>query len=401
MTHEMTHGDPRPTTPQTTMKKQFGTIEQLKSGSFRAIYRHNKQRFRKTFPTKAAAEQWLQAELKLIAYDIWEPPATREALQQEHKEKGLTVGDWVRQWLDMKKADWKPSTHASHERTCNLRILDTTGEVGKLKDIPLKDLTRADIITWVNAMKKRWPGQPYSKHAYKRLHSALEAAVTMEKIPTNPCQGIKNVWPAPERKDIPDTEVMHGILEHMLDRYRIVTVLTFFHGMRIGEVLALRRKDVERRKDGSWVVHVRGTCFREPGVGMVRMDSPKTAAGYRSVPVFAAFAEVIEHHLETYVGKEPGSMVCVTASGEVVMDTSYRSRLATAKKAAGYEDVKITPHYGRVWLITTLVEAGMTIPAIGEILGQRDLKTITEVYMRTSEARKREVLESVNKALGG
>lgn len=42
------------------------------------------------------------------------------------------------------------------------------------------------------------------------------------------------------------------------------------------------------------------------------------------------------------------------------------------------------------------MEAGLTIPAIGEILGQRDLKTITEVYMRISEQRKAEVLAKVN-----
>ena len=42
----------------------------------------------------------------------------------------------------------------------------------------------------------------------------------------------------------------------------------------------------------------------------------------------------------------------------------------------------------------------MTIPAIGEMLGQVDLKTITEVYMRTSDARRQEALERVNEALG-
>lgn len=41
------------------------------------------------------------------------------------------------------------------------------------------------------------------------------------------------------------------------------------------------------------------------------------------------------------------------------------------KKTAGVTDL-LTPHYGRVWLITTLAEAGMPIPAIGRKMRQRD-----------------------------
>ena len=41
----------------------------------------------------------------------------------------------------------------------------------------------------------------------------------------------------------------------------------------------------------------------------------------------------------------------------------------------------------------------MPIPAIGEFLGQRDLRTITEVYMRATDDRKAAVLDSVNATL--
>ena len=43
----------------------------------------------------------------------------------------------------------------------------------------------------------------------------------------------------------------------------------------------------------------------------------------------------------------------------------------------------------------------MTIPAIGELLGQVDLKTITEIYMRTSNARRQEALQRVSDSLMG
>ena len=50
-------------------------------------------------------------------------------------------------------------------------------------------------------------------------------------------------------------------------------------------------------------------------------------------------------------------------------------------------------------MITTLAEQGMPIPAIGELLGQVDLRTITEIYMRSSGGRKREVIRQVGETV--
>lgn len=148
------------------------------------------------------------------------------------------------------------------------------------------------------------------------------------------------------------------------------------------------------------MVHIRTNVYRKPGHGMIRMDSTKTTAGTRTVPVFARFNEDVTWHLDHIVGNHPDADAFPTPTGEIIMDTSHRSVLNRAKERAGLGDVVITPHYGRVWLITVLAEQGMPIPAIGELLGQRDLKTITEIYMRATESRKQSVLDDVNRRLG-
>ena len=130
-------------------------------------------------------------------------------------------------------------------------------------------------------------------------------------------------------------------------------------------------------------------------------DSVKTAAANRHVPIFPHYNDDFEYHLNHFTNPDPNAFLFTGPTGKIVMDTSYRSIMTRAKERAGHKDVRITPHYGRVWLITTLVEVGIPIPAIGEILGQRDLRTITEIYMRTTEAKKCEVLDSVNRALEG
>lgn len=374
--------------------RQFGELTKLPSGRFRARYRHQGRRWSApaTFSTRSTAEHWLYEQQRLIDLGTWRP-----AEQQAGDEKAslMTLGEWLREWIELNSAIWKPSTVQDYQAHLDRRIFNVTGPAAALRSIPLATLSRADIARCFDAIEREFGHQTYNHATYKRLKSALQAAVDRDYIPANPVQ-LRMRPPPPKRKELPTTADMHAILAELSGVHRFIAILTLFHGMRIGEVLALRRRDVVDDGDHI-VVQVRGTAYRKPGVGMVRMDAPKTAAGMRDVPVFARFVPDVWESKKR-VGDTPDSPVCTTRE-RVTMDTTHRMALQRAKNHAGVTS-DITPHYGRVWLITTLVEAGMTIPAIGEILGQRDLETITEVYMRTSEARKREVLDKVNDALG-
>lgn len=376
-------------------EKRFGELTELPSGRYRARYRYKGKRYSApgTFSRKIMAEKWLLEQKAAIELGEWVEPGGKAPDDSKHQ---LTVGEWLVQWLEIRKSTWRISTYEKNVEMFRRRVFEVEGDAAKLKDIPLIDLRRRDIAEWWDAVNLRYGRQTYNYTTYKRIKTALSAAVERELIDATPATlNLKGQVPQHKKKELPTTDQMRAIYEAMPARYQLVTALTFFHGMRIGEVLALRVKDIE--DTGTAItVHVRGTAYRKPGVGMIRQEGAKTASGNRSVPVFEPFFECVRTHLGKYTGGAPDDMLCVTRAGRTLMDTTYRSRLATAKKRAGLEHLEISPHYGRVWLITQLVEAGMTIPAIGEILGQRDLKTITEVYMRTSEERKREALDKVS-----
>ncbi|AMN72349.1 hypothetical protein CPMB20_03435 [Corynebacterium pseudotuberculosis] len=124
------------------------------------------------------------------------------------------------------------------------------------------------------------------------------------------------------------------------------------------------------------------------------LHPPKTTAGYRTVPVLREFRNVIIDHVRTY---NPGAdeFATVTDKGSAIFDTSYRSIFNRAKDKAGVS-TEITPHYGRVYLITRLAEAGATPSEIGRILGQEDTATIVNTYMRAREHRPQELMNNLN-----
>lgn len=376
--------------------RQFGTITKLPSGKYRARYTGpdgRKYSGPNTFYTNSDAHAWLRQEQKLIEFDQWEPPKLR---YRSKEDATRTVGDWLRQWLDLQEHRLKPSTIASYKAVLDRRVLEVQGKAAHLRDVPLTKATRRDFADWWDAITLQFGAQPYNRAAYVRMRTALQAAVERDMIPTNPVDvkaARKRIKSA--RKELPEATTFQTLVDQLEPPHKIIAILTFFHGLRIGEALGLRRKDITLTNN-TITIHIRGTAYRTPD-GMKYQDTPKTNAGNRVVPVFSKFHDDIHTHL-SQVGDSPEAFICVTSTGKIILDTSYRAILDRAKKRAGITE-RITPHYGRVWLITTLVEAGMTIPAIGEMLGQVDLKTITEIYMRTSDNRKHEALQRVNDAL--
>ena len=121
------------------------------------------------------------------------------------------------------------------------------------------------------------------------------------------------------------------------------------------------------------------------------------------------FAPILVNHVNNHLFNETtevledgdwrgAELFTTTTQGGIVFDTSYRSILARVKKQAGVND-DIDPHCGRNWLITRLAEQGAHLKEIGVLLGQQDVETILNVYMKARAERTDSLMEMVNGTL--
>ena len=198
---------------------------------------------------------------------------------------------------------------------------------------------------------------------------------------------------------------------------RVLTSLMLFHGLRIGEALALERHHVMvEHLPASWmsriVVRVGQNAQRlkgDDGRTFMFIQPPKSEAGHREVPIMAnhvpLFLEHYARHLpgaptevETWEGTKQVALLTATRTGSLMMDTSYRSVLERAELKAGVT-TEIDPHCGRNWLITRLAEQGAHLKEIGRLLGQEDVATILDVYMKVRTGRTVTLMEKVNATL--
>ena len=380
-------------TRQRNTRRSFGNVQRLNSGRYRARYKHLEEWHNapQTYATETDAQGWLFQEQRLLDLGVWTPPKIRQQQQREAEEREeLTVGVWINRWLDRRKTRLKESTRQNYERVIKNRITDVKDApaVAALANVQLHELNKATVYEWWDAMGVAFGTYTTNRKAYTYLRAALDDAVERELIPSNPVN-IKEARKKPEtkEKELPSTETLQSLIEHLPNQYKLLGVLCLFMGLRIGEALALKRKhlvNVGTDDSPQWVVQIRGNLQRiadDDGHVSMKWQTPKTKAGKRDVPIFAAFNDIVGMHVRDYAPQRATDYLTVTDGGNPVMDTSFRSVLERAREKAGIRQ-KITPHYGRNWLITCMCEEGATPAEIGSMLGQTDLKTITEIYMK-------------------
>lgn len=381
--------------PKQRTRRSFGAIRQLPSGRYQATYKGpDEQRHRapETFAAKVDAEGWLSAERRLIDLGTWSPLAVRaQRAQSEADRARLTVRDLCDRWLD--NGHLKESTADSHRRRMELRVLCTS-----IADESVVNVDRARIVEWWTEVQQRWPDTGNTNsYAYKRLRTCFQFAVDADLISVNPVK-IKGAG-TPPRSQVRDRPLItiaeaQALSDGMSERLRAPLELLLWCGLRLGELLELRRGDIHGLSgDGPLFLRIRRNAERvtertvNAATGDVTQrqvmhsyDTPKTDASNRDIHVPAQVAGRLREHCRKHVGPGAESLIVTTQNGEMMMDTSFRTRMTPAKRTAGRPD--ITPHDCRRFYGTTLVNTpGVTLEEARLLMGHETTEQLME-YQR-------------------
>jgi integrase len=165
----------------------------------------------------------------------------------------------------------------------------------------LARITTAQVREWNARLRgPDGPGPSTAAKCYRLLRSILTTAVEDGLIPANPCT-IKGagVEPADERA-IPTVAQVHDLVGHLPPRMRCVALLAAFVGLRRGEILGLRRGDVDL--DRREISIVRQRQIDRHGNHLV--GPPKSEAGRRVLDIPKSLIADLRIHLDDYA--QPG-----------------------------------------------------------------------------------------------
>ena len=211
------------------------------------------------------------------------------------KEAGLyvagpsqTVGEFLTVWLSHKRGSLAPRTIVRYEGLIEQHITPGIGSIPLRKLMPqhVADL----YITLGSSLAPRTIGQVHSI-----LHDALKQAARWHIISRNPVgkdAGVVSPRPAKvEMRFLDATQARTMIDAASDDPLAPLYTTAVYTGMRLGELLALRWRDVDL--DGHALV-VRHTLTRDAGEWILRQ--PKTPHSRRTIRLAAVVVDALRSH---------------------------------------------------------------------------------------------------------
>jgi len=322
-------------------RRQFGQIARLPSKRYRARYadprgaltpkgeavRHSAPF---TFTTKQDAEAWLADERRLIEAGTWTPPQTRQrhAREAEERRAGNLFDAYARAWLDSRH-DLRPTTRASYDTAIRRHLVPAFGH------LPLDEITAEKVRRWFTSYGDKTPTA--RAHAYQVLGGIMAQALDDELITKNPARiragGRTPVTREPEVLTLPE---LRALADAMPQKHRALTWLCGLAGLRFGEAVALRRRDVDL--DAGTVTVTRTASNAR---GQKTTNAPKTAAGYRTVALPRTVVDELRRHLQD-VGIEGGrnALVFPGVNGDLLAPTALYGRTARVERRKGRRYLK-------------------------------------------------------------
>jgi integrase len=155
--------------------------------------------------------------------------------------------------------------------------------------------------------------------AYRLLRAVLNTALDDGKIKRNPCR-IKGAGDhrAAERSTATIAQV-YALAERMPDRFRVLVLAAAFTGLRWGELIVLRRCDVDLTVG---VLHVRRR-LAQPSRGGLQEGPPKSAAGAWSVALPEILTEELREHIDRYGGPGPEGLLFRGPKGALLRRSNF------------------------------------------------------------------------------
>ena len=185
---------------------------------------------------------------------------------------------------------------------------------------------------WHDDLATRQPDQ--AAKAYRLLRAILTTAVQDDLIAIQPCvikgAGAEN----PTERPMLDSEVVVRLLNAFPPRLRAMVLVSGFHTLRTGEVMALQRRDVDLLHG---TLRVERQTQEITGQGFTVIPNTKSKAGQRVEPLSPSSIDVLTEHLNLYVGPDPEAWLFTRETGRPLRRQDLSHTMADACATAGVQ----------------------------------------------------------------
>jgi integrase len=306
-------------------------------------------------------------------------------------DKNLTLRNFVDYWKEeyaLQEDTYSPKTLERNDQLL-ARILPALG------NIRLKKLKPTHLMKFYNNLREndmrldgkkgKLSSRTIQMH-HKLLSSILGKAKHWQFIELNPCQYVDA--PKSKSKSMPiyDEETLlkffNLLFQDAKTKYQLFFLLAFSTGLRRGEIIGLRWKDIDIRKA---VLHVNQNAIVVKGKG-VQYKDPKTEKSASGVSISHQVIPLLEKYKaeqdilrkESDVKWPENDLIFTTIDGKAMFPSTVSHWLKDFIDTHKLPPINV--HSFRHMSVTYAIDRGFDLKAISERARHTQLSTTTDIY---------------------
>jgi integrase len=294
-------------------KRQFGYVRTLRSGRIQASYLgpDGIRRFApNTFPDQTSASVWLTLRQADLIRGEWNDPDLGRIL----------FGNYAERWIE--EHELSPRTRELYRALLRLHIDPSLGRK------ELSKIGPETVRKWRKDLQDGGRSADAVAKSYRLVRAIMATAVDDERIKRNPCRIKGADTAARAERPVATVKQVYALADAIGPRFRVFILAAAFTGLRWGELIALRRMDVDL-DDAS--IRVERSMAQLSG-GKLVVKPPKSDAGIRTVPIPAVLVDEMQTHLREYVEPQAESLVFTGPRGGTPKRGSWRSTVRWTAK---------------------------------------------------------------------
>ncbi|HWG98658.1 MAG TPA: site-specific integrase [Pilimelia sp.] len=360
-------------------RRRFGNVRQRASGRWQARYVGPDGLTRTaphTFATERQADKWLTLVESDILKGEWVAPEAGE----------VELSAYGQRWIAERRL--APRTRQGYEYLFALHIRPHLGHLN------LGAIKPATIRAWRRKLLDGGTPEPQAVKAYALLRAILNTAVKEDEIVRqNPCR-IKGFdqYHTPERPTATIAQV-YALAEALPARFSALVIVAALSGLRWGELVALRRRDLDL--DAGTVRVTRKLAALKD---RMEFGPPKSAAGVRVVTLPTAAVRSLRAHLRAYTADDPDALVFTGEKGALLQSGNFGRAVKWPKTVAAvglpgfhFHDLR---HTGN----TLAAAAGASTRELMQRMGHASMRAAL-IYQHATSERDREIAAAMDRRI--
>lgn len=324
----------------------------------------SKSKMKRGFATKKEALEW-----------------EREFLQRQSASMDMKLSSFVDVYFDDKAPRLKERSIMTKRTLIETKILPYFG------DKQMNDITAVDIIKWQNALLNQEYKPTYLRMIQNQLTALFNHAERFYDLKDNPCKKVDKMGRANAKelnfwtKD--EFEVFIQCFTEEEEMYRIIFLMLFWLGCRVGELLALTESDIDLE---GGTVSISKTYFRRNKTDYI--TAPKTESSNRKITIPQFLQDEIKQFLDRQYELMPEERIFP------ITDRAIQKKMKQKTEQAKLKPIRV--HDLRHSHIALLIEKGMQPLVIAQRVGHDSVNTTMNIYGHLYPNKQKQVADLLN-----